>query len=160
ALAELEAIHAAHSEAIQLEDATDEDDDRADAEYDAAHAAWWEKNEKWFDVVDRDYMWLKKRSLAIHGLRKLAARGWKSELKMPNDNVVPFVPPAPTPAAEGSALTAPRGDVLPNDCDDSLATGFAGHHANDLRYCEEMGRWLLWTGTHWRPDKTSAAYNS
>ncbi len=55
-------------------------------------------------------------------------------------------------------MTGARGEILPADCDEALALGFVGQYANNLRYCEEMGRWLYWTGTHWRTDKTSAAY--
>jgi putative DNA primase/helicase len=83
----------------------------------------------------------------------------KSLSAMFNNGVVEeMASPSIVPAAAGGGLTGPRGEILPGDCDEALALGFAGQYANTLRYCEELGRWLLWTGTHWRTDKTSAAY--
>lgn len=38
--------------------------------------------------------------------------------------------------------------------DDSLALAFTGSYAQDWRYCCAWGKWLVWTGTHWRSDET------
>ena len=38
--------------------------------------------------------------------------------------------------------------------EDDLANRFSAEHRDDLRYCHEWGRWLEWTGTHWRFDRT------
>jgi hypothetical protein len=48
------------------------------------------------------------------------------------------------------------GDSSPADSEDALALSFADLHADDLRYCEEWGRWLHWTGQAWTPDKRRA----
>ena len=41
--------------------------------------------------------------------------------------------------------------------DEALALRFAVRHANDLRFVAKWGKWLSWTGTHWRFDDTLAA---
>jgi len=38
--------------------------------------------------------------------------------------------------------------------EDDLADKFSTEHVDDLRYCHDWGRWLEWTGTHWRVDRT------
>ncbi len=38
--------------------------------------------------------------------------------------------------------------------EDDLADKFSTEHRDDLRYCHDWGRWLEWTGTHWRVDRT------
>ena len=38
--------------------------------------------------------------------------------------------------------------------DDSLALAFTGRYAKDWHYCSAWGKWLMWTGTHWRSDET------
>jgi putative DNA primase/helicase len=38
--------------------------------------------------------------------------------------------------------------------DDTLALQFADRHVKDLRYVKAWGRWLRWSGTHWRIDNT------
>ncbi|MCH8998205.1 MAG: hypothetical protein IID48_08040 [Proteobacteria bacterium] len=38
--------------------------------------------------------------------------------------------------------------------EDDLADKFSTEHRDDLRYCHDWGRWLQWTGTHWRVDRT------
>jgi putative DNA primase/helicase len=43
---------------------------------------------------------------------------------------------------------------LPLFSDEALALRFADRHANALRYVDAWGRWLTWTGTHWRTDDT------
>jgi putative DNA primase/helicase len=67
------------------------------------------------------------------------------------------LPPAPH---QGTSLMVSRadGEILPTDSDESLALSFASEHADDLRHVAEMGRWLIWDGARWRPDRTAAAY--
>lgn len=36
--------------------------------------------------------------------------------------------------------------------EDSVALVVAKEHGPDMRYCPEMGKWLVWSGTHWQPD--------
>lgn len=43
--------------------------------------------------------------------------------------------------------------------DESLALVFADRHVNDLRYVAAWGKWLSWTGTHWRFDETLEAFD-
>src|SRR5215813_1187461 len=38
--------------------------------------------------------------------------------------------------------------------DEALALRFADQYAKDLRYVAAWGRWLHWSGTHWRIDNT------
>ncbi len=38
--------------------------------------------------------------------------------------------------------------------EDDLANKFSTEHRDDLRYCHDWGRWLEWTGTYWRADRT------
>ncbi len=38
--------------------------------------------------------------------------------------------------------------------EDDLADKFSAEHIDDLRYCHDWGRWLEWTDTHWRVDRT------
>jgi D5 N terminal like len=47
----------------------------------------------------------------------------------------------------------------PTFSEESLALLFAKRHAGDLRYVAEWGKWLSWTGTHWRFDDTLHAFN-
>jgi putative DNA primase/helicase len=49
--------------------------------------------------------------------------------------------------------------IAPAFSDESLALLFAARHAGDLRYVAEWGKWLSWTGTHWRFDDTLHAFN-
>ncbi|MHB8887149.1 MAG: hypothetical protein ACYC5H_19105, partial [Methylovirgula sp.] len=43
--------------------------------------------------------------------------------------------------------------------DESLALRFAEVHAQDLRYVAAWGKWLSWTGAHWRFDDTLFAFD-
>lgn len=43
--------------------------------------------------------------------------------------------------------------------DEALALTFAERHADDLRYVAIWGKWLSWTGTHWRFDETLHAFD-
>jgi putative DNA primase/helicase len=55
---------------------------------------------------------------------------------------------------------APKADPRPPAfSDESLALAFAQRHADDLRYVAAWGRWLSWTGTHWRFDETLDAFD-
>ena len=38
--------------------------------------------------------------------------------------------------------------------DDALALAFTARYADDWRYCAAWGKWLVWTGTHWKVDET------
>jgi len=59
-------------------------------------------------------------------------------------------PEDPKPEFEGS----------PAFSDDALALEFAQLHAHDLRYVDEWGYWVRWTGTNWQKDTTLATYDS
>ena len=88
----------------------------------------------------------------------------KVKIIKPDSNVVPFPAPMPQTTAEPLpvppvTLMAPRGEILPSDAEDSLALDFAGQNADRLRYVEEWGRWMVWDGQTWAPDKTSAVYD-
>jgi putative DNA primase/helicase len=50
-------------------------------------------------------------------------------------------------------------DRPPEFSDEALALAFAERHADDLRYVAAWGRWLLWTGSHWRHDDTLRAFS-
>src|SRR5271168_4869019 len=41
--------------------------------------------------------------------------------------------------------------------DSALALRFVDRHVGDLRYVAAWGRWLEWTGNHWRFDDTKFA---
>jgi putative DNA primase/helicase len=58
-------------------------------------------------------------------------------------------------------LTAPGeiDDRAPAFSDEALALRFALVHAADLRYVAAWGRWLAWTGAHWRADDTLEAFD-
>ena len=57
-------------------------------------------------------------------------------------------------------LTAAHRTPQQWECDeDALALRFADLHASRLRYVAAWGRWLQWTGTHWKPDETLAAFD-
>jgi putative DNA primase/helicase len=47
----------------------------------------------------------------------------------------------------------------PEFSDEALALAFAERHANDLRYIAAWGKWMIWTGTVWKPDDTLAAFS-
>lgn len=49
--------------------------------------------------------------------------------------------------------------LAPAFSDEALALRFAEAHAADLRYVAAWGRWLSWTGTHWRFDSTLRAFD-
>ena len=48
----------------------------------------------------------------------------------------------------------PASGGAPAFSDEALALRFADRYAKDLRYVAEWGRWLRWSGTHWRVDDT------
>jgi putative DNA primase/helicase len=43
--------------------------------------------------------------------------------------------------------------------DEAIALRFAERHQNDLRYVAAWGKWLSWTGTHWRFDDTLLGFD-
>ncbi len=54
---------------------------------------------------------------------------------------------------------APVSVQAPNLSDEALALRFAKRHAGDLRFVAAWGKWLSWTGMHWRFDDTLHAYD-
>jgi P4 family phage/plasmid primase-like protien len=44
--------------------------------------------------------------------------------------------------------------------DDDLAKRFSLRYAGKFLYCEELGRWYQWTGTHWAYDTTRAVFDA
>ncbi len=59
--------------------------------------------------------------------------------------------------APGAAAEEP--ERAPAFSDEALALRFAERHANGLRYVAAWGKWLSWTGTHWRLDDTLNAFD-
>ncbi len=62
--------------------------------------------------------------------------------------------------AKGKGAPRPATEARPPAfSDEALALRFAERHAGDLRYVAAWGKWLSWTGTHWRFDDTLHAFN-
>ena len=62
----------------------------------------------------------------------------------------------------GTITTAPMPDDdfrPPAFSDEALALRFAQRHAGDLRFVSAWGKWLVWTGDHWRFDDTLHAFD-
>jgi putative DNA primase/helicase len=59
-------------------------------------------------------------------------------------NVLPFSEEEPRPPAFS---------------EESLALRFADQHADDLRYVDLWGKWLLWDGRRWAPDDTRKSFD-
>jgi len=53
----------------------------------------------------------------------------------------------------------PDGANILEFSEDALATLFTERHADNLRYIAEFGKWLRWTGTHWREEKTYLVFD-
>ena len=49
--------------------------------------------------------------------------------------------------------------VPPAHSEEALALAFAAEHADRLRYVAAWNKWLIWSGTHWRPDDTRSVFN-
>jgi len=47
----------------------------------------------------------------------------------------------------------------PEFSDESLALRLAGDHADDLRFVDAWGRWLIWVGKRWAFDETRKAFD-
>ena len=64
-------------------------------------------------------------------------------------------------AAEAPAFSAmvEDGATPPEFSDDALARQFTETHATHLRYLASLGRWHIWTGSHWRADDTMQAFD-
>lgn len=60
---------------------------------------------------------------------------------------------------DGIAASVTPIDQPPEFSDDALALAFAERHEKGLRYVATWGKWLEWTGTHWRPETTLHAYD-
>jgi putative DNA primase/helicase len=71
-----------------------------------------------------------------------------SEPAGPREDAPPLGEPAPAPA-----------DRAPAFSDEALALLFAERHAGDLRFVAGWGKWLSWTGKHWRFDDTLHAFD-
>ena len=65
------------------------------------------------------------------------------------------------PLSPSAAPARPNGGEAPDQApafsDEALALRFAERHASHLRFVAGWGKWLSWTGTHWRFDDTLAA---
>lgn len=63
---------------------------------------------------------------------------------------------------EVTATLDPASEDDSNDAcpatEDAIALLFAREHKDDLRYCHETGAWFVWTGSHWRVEKTRLAF--
>jgi putative DNA primase/helicase len=53
----------------------------------------------------------------------------------------------------------PEAERPPEFTDEALALEFARTHSENLRYVAEWGKWLLWTGDHWRFDDSLQVFN-
>jgi hypothetical protein len=67
-------------------------------------------------------------------------------------------PPIGEPRRDNGSGAKPL-PVAPAFSDEALALRFAERHANDLRFVSAWGKWLSWTGTHWRFDDTLHAFD-
>jgi putative DNA primase/helicase len=68
----------------------------------------------------------------------------------------------PVAARVNNVVAIPIDELEPRPpafTDEALALRFAERHANDLRYVAAWGKWLHWTGTHWRLDETLLAFD-
>lgn len=62
-------------------------------------------------------------------------------------------------SAEIVPIGAAEEPIPPTFSDDALALAFAVRHADDLRFVAAWGKWLHWTGTHWRLDDTLLGFD-
>jgi putative DNA primase/helicase len=53
----------------------------------------------------------------------------------------------------------PGAERAPEFSEDRLALRFAERHGSDLRYVSAWGKWLAWTGTHWKIENTLAVFD-
>jgi putative DNA primase/helicase len=61
---------------------------------------------------------------------------------------------------EGVPVFADPSEARPPEfSDEALALLFAERHAHDLRFVAKWGKWLSWTGRHWRFDDTLHAFD-
>jgi putative DNA primase/helicase len=67
--------------------------------------------------------------------------------------------PVLSTAAGAQDVTGPDDATPPEFSDEALALQFADKHATDLRYVASLGRWHIWTGSHWRADDTMQAFD-
>ncbi len=55
---------------------------------------------------------------------------------------------------------APHGETAaPEFSEDALALHFADWHSNEFRYVASWGKWLDWTGAHWKIENTLAVFD-
>ena len=43
--------------------------------------------------------------------------------------------------------------------EDGIALAFAEAHAQDLRFCHQVGKWYVWTGSRWQKEETKLAFH-
>ena len=64
----------------------------------------------------------------------------------------------PADDVQGDGVEVPGGVPL-DFTEEALALDFSARHVDDLRYCAAWGRWLIWSGDHWRSDGTLRAFD-
>ena len=65
-------------------------------------------------------------------------------------------PPPPRGPDDGGANSI---DVLPEYSDIALAGRFTRLYSSNLRYVALWGKWMEWTGTHWKKDETLSGFD-
>ncbi|MCP4712224.1 MAG: hypothetical protein GY869_26680, partial [Planctomycetes bacterium] len=61
-------------------------------------------------------------------------------------------------AAKESSVAAARNDRPWALTDLGNAERLAFYYGRKIRYCGPLGKWLIWSGKHWEPDKTGRIY--
>jgi putative DNA primase/helicase len=84
----------------------------------------------------------------------LAAGGTREELQQLAAEAPIF---AATVRAEDIALS--DGATAPEFSDEALALQFADKHARELRYVASLGKWHIWTDSHWCIDDTMTVFD-
>ncbi|MFN0062062.1 MAG: phage/plasmid primase, P4 family [Myxococcaceae bacterium] len=77
----------------------------------------------------------------------------KLALGRPEESPEPNPPVSLSRVAEAQALA----EVMRLPTEDNVASLFEREHAEHLRFCKAWNTWLVWTGTHWRPERTELA---
>jgi P4 family phage/plasmid primase-like protien len=69
---------------------------------------------------------------------------------------------AESPSGPGQRESAPVGSTEEFGLlsEDDLAARFTARYWDKFLFCEELGRWYLWTGTHWVYDNTRAVFDA
>lgn len=73
--------------------------------------------------------------------------------------------PEPSPQTGSATQSESKVVMLPQNApefaevsEDSVARAFTQHHKDSLRFDHDLGRWFLWDGWRWAPDRTKQAY--